>query len=158
MLTKSNKLFVSCFYLGFIPFAPGTWGSLFGFLFGIFVHIPLALYWLFLFVVFFISWFLIAQFNDELDPKWIVIDEFLGMLLCLLLIKTFGPYWHMFSLGLAFFFFRLFDIWKPFPISIIDEYLLSKKSTQALGVIIDDLIAGIMAFGAVYFVAPPGLY
>ena len=118
---------------------------------------------MFLLIIFFISWFFISQFekesvNAEIDPSWIVIDEFLGMMLCLLLIKTFGPYWNILSLGLAFFFFRLFDIWKPFPIFMIDQFLLSHKKTQALGVIVDDLIAGLMAFAAVYFIAPPVIY
>lgn len=153
MLKNISKLLLSCFGSGFIPFAPGTFGSLFGFLFSIFVHMS----WTFLCVVFILSWFLIHQFEneDDIDPQWIVIDEFLGMMLCLLLIRAFGPYWHIFSFGLSFAFFRLFDIWKPFPICLIDDYLLSMKITRPLGVIVDDLIAGIMAFGFVYFIAPP---
>ena len=154
MIKESKRFFLSCFYLGFIPFAPGTWGSLFSLLLNIFFANTWIFSWIFLLIIFFISLFFISQFHKEIDPSWIVVDEFLGVMLCLLLIKTFGPYWNIVSLSLSFFFFRLFDIWKPFPIFVIDQYLLSHKKTQALGVIVDDLIAGLMAFGAVYFIAP----
>ena len=68
------------------------------------------------------------------DPGLIVIDEVAGMLLSVLLLpRTIGV------LLTAFFLFRLFDIWKPFPAG----------EAQALrggfGVMVDDLIAGVYA-------------
>jgi len=153
MLKEGNRAFLSCFYLGYIPFAPGTFGSILGFLFCVFIHMS----WMFLFILSIISIFLIKQ-HKEKDPSWIVIDEVLGIMLCLLLIQTFGPYWNFLSLSLAFAFFRLFDIWKPFPIRPIDQYFLSHKATVPLAVILDDLLAGVMAFGFTYLIAPPMFY
>ena len=153
MLKESNRFFISCFYLGYIPFAPGTFGSILGFLFSVFIHMS----WAFLLIITLISIFLIG-YHSEKDPGWIVIDEFLGMMLCLLLLKMFGPYWNILSLSSSFLFFRLFDIWKPFPIRTIDQYLLSHKKTQSLAVIVDDLLAGIMAFVFTYLIAPPLLH
>jgi phosphatidylglycerophosphatase A len=68
------------------------------------------------------------------DPGLIVIDEVAGMMVAVLLLpRTPGV------LVCAFFLFRLFDIWKPFP----------AREAQALrggfGVVVDDLIAGVYA-------------
>ncbi|USO02164.1 MAG: phosphatidylglycerophosphatase A [Alphaproteobacteria bacterium] len=154
MFKEGVRAFLSCFYLGYIPFAPGTFGSILGFLFCVFIHMS----WMFLFVLSIVSVFFISFYNEELDPSWIVIDEFLGIMLCLLLIQAFCPYWNAFSLILGFLFFRLFDIWKPVPIRPIDQYLLSHKKTHALAVVLDDLLAGIMAFGFTYLVLPPMIH
>ena len=133
MRKESKKFFLSCLYLGFIPFAPGTWGSLFSLFVNVLFHETWIFSWIVLLIIFIISVFFIKQFDDEVDPSWIVVDEFLGMMLCLLLIKTWGPYWNLLSLSLAFGFFRLFDIWKPFPISTIDQMLLSHKKNSSFG-------------------------
>ena len=167
LVIPNKKLLLSCFYLGFIPFAPGTWGSLFSFLWSIiFSHtwfFGWFFSWVFFFVVFLVSWLMIHQFLKsshpiEIDPSWIVIDEFLGMMLCLLLMKTFAVHWNFVSLSMAFLLFRILDIVKPFPICTIDRFLLSHQKTQALGVIFDDIMAGLMAFIMVYFIAPPVIY
>ena len=146
MLKAINTLLLSCFNIGFIRFAPGTWGSIFGFLFSIFIHMS----WPFFFFVFFLSLYIIKKTVKDIDPQWIVVDEFLGIMLCLLCIKSWihcVDHIKLYSIGLIF--FRFFDIVKPFPISWIDRILLSHKKTQALGIIVDDLIAGVMAFGCV---------
>jgi phosphatidylglycerophosphatase A len=68
------------------------------------------------------------------DPGLIVIDEVAGMLLSVLLLpRTVGV------LLTAFFLFRLFDIWKPFPARE------SQALAGGLGVMLDDLIAGVYA-------------
>ena len=68
------------------------------------------------------------------DPGLIVIDEVAGMLLSVLLLpRTIG------ALLTAFFLFRLFDIWKPFPARE------SQALAGGLGVMLDDLIAGVYA-------------
>jgi phosphatidylglycerophosphatase A len=71
---------------------------------------------------------------ERKDPGVIVIDEVAGMMVAVLLLpRTLGV------LLCAFFLFRLFDIWKPFP----------ARESQALrggfGVMVDDLIAGVYA-------------
>ena len=53
-----------------------------------------------------------------------------------------GRYFFMLlvSFPLAFIFFRIFDIWKPFPISYFD-----KNFKNGFGIVLDDLIAGVLA-------------
>jgi len=72
--------------------------------------------------------------HEEKDHKSIVIDEFAGMWLALFLIPDIT------TAGLAFLLFRLFDIFKPFPISYVDNNI-----KNAFGVVLDDLIAGLAA-------------
>ncbi|MGD9125474.1 MAG: phosphatidylglycerophosphatase A [Desulfarculaceae bacterium] len=73
-----------------------------------------------------------AVFGPESDPGQIVIDEFAGMMVCLIGAKA-TPWWE---LGLAFFVFRFFDIVKPAPINI------SQRLPGGWGVVADDLLAG----------------
>ena len=80
------------------------------------------------------------------DPSECVIDELAGQwLACSFCLLSFGgllPATHISLLAflLAFLFFRLFDIWKPWPVSWADE-----KLTGGIGVMTDDMIAGLMA-------------
>ena len=68
------------------------------------------------------------------DPGVIVIDEVAGMLLSVILLPPTIP-----VLITAFLLFRLFDIWKPFPARE------SQALTGGMGVMVDDLIAGVYA-------------
>jgi phosphatidylglycerophosphatase A len=68
------------------------------------------------------------------DPGIIVVDEVAGMMLSVLFLPRTIP-----VLLVAFFLFRLFDVWKPFPARE------SQAFTGGLGVMIDDLIAGAYA-------------
>lgn len=68
------------------------------------------------------------------DPGVIVIDEVAGMLLAVVLLPRTIP-----VLVTAFLLFRLFDIWKPFPARE------SQALTGGMGVMVDDLIAGLYA-------------
>jgi phosphatidylglycerophosphatase A len=68
------------------------------------------------------------------DPGVIVIDEVAGMLLSVILLPRTIP-----VLITAFLLFRLFDIWKPFPARE------SQALTGGVGVMVDDLIAGVYA-------------
>ena len=68
------------------------------------------------------------------DPGVIVIDEVAGMLLSVILLPPTIP-----VLVTAFLLFRLFDIWKPFPARE------SQALTGGVGVMVDDLIAGVYA-------------
>ena len=68
------------------------------------------------------------------DPGVIVIDEVAGMLLSVILLPGTIP-----VLITAFLLFRLFDIWKPFPARE------SQALTGGMGVMVDDLIAGVYA-------------
>ena len=72
---------------------------------------------------------------DQADAGPIVIDEILGMLVAL----TAAPP-HAATPLVAFLFFRLFDIWKPFPVSWVDQHLHG-----GLGIMLDDVVAGCYA-------------
>lgn len=127
------------FGVGFWPKGPGTWGSL--------VSLPimsLALYMGPLFQMVFITLMtpiciLSAQFYEDLvkkhDSKEIVIDEFLGMGISLLMLP-----WHWAWIASGFLLFRFFDILKPFPVGYLD-----KKINGGVGVVADDVAAGFMA-------------
>ena len=129
--------------IGKIPFAPGTWGSIFAF----FIFIYISHYVDMLIVVILSIPFSIwvcekASVNlIEKDHKSIVIDELVGIWIALvpaLYLSTQNS--RTYYAVLALIFFRLFDILKPYPVSYFD-----KNFKNGLGIVLDDLIAGIMA-------------
>lgn len=69
------------------------------------------------------------------DPSHVVIDEWAGQMIPLLLVER-GDY---LSIVLAFILFRIFDILKPFPVGAAEEL------PGALGVMLDDILAGVYA-------------
>ena len=78
---------------------------------------------------------------DVQDPKEIVVDEVVGQMLPLLAIpiyENFYPTSVEYYCIAAFLFFRLFDIWKPFPVNYVD-----KNIKGGLGIMLDDVLAGI---------------
>ena len=68
----------------------------------------------------------------EKDPHKVVIDEIAGYFYAMMLLPTTPLY-----LGSAFVLFRIFDVWKPFPIRA------SQKLPGGIGITIDDVLAGI---------------
>lgn len=70
------------------------------------------------------------------DHPAIVFDEVVGMLIVLIAVPD-GFLW----LILGFVFFRLFDIWKPWPIRLLD-----KKVPGGFGIMVDDLLAAVYAW------------
>ena len=140
-----TKLFVSIFYIGYIKFASGTWGSLAALLI-LYPMIKLTgLQFEILIVIFIILFFIsnlcinyFSNFTNSKDSKHIVIDEFLGIFIILIFYDLVIIYNDILTLILIFFIFRLFDIVKIFPANYIDKNL-----KNGYGVIIDDIIAGI---------------
>ena len=129
--------------IGKIPIAPGTWGSIFAF----FIFIYISHYVEMLIVVILSIPFSIwvcekASVNlIEKDHKSIVIDELVGIWIALVPALYLSTQTSRTSYAvLALIFFRLFDILKPFPVSYFD-----KNFKNGLGIVLDDLIAGIMA-------------
>ncbi len=134
------------FGAGFAPAAPGTFGSIFGLILlwilhqlvpALFSYTPLGIFLFSLLILvtllggIYISNELIATETDK-DPKWIVIDEIVGMWISLLLI----PFtWYY--LLIAFALFRFFDIKKPFHVGWADRELKG-----GMGIMMDDVIAG----------------
>lgn len=135
-----RRLFLTFFYSGLSPKAPGTMGSLLALVFGVLILKYLSLETLFLSTVLLslVSINIINAYEadgGEHDDKSIVIDEVVGLWLALVLSST---TWTQIILSLLF--FRLFDIWKPSIIGKID-----RNVKGGLGVVGDDLLAGVVA-------------
>jgi len=123
--------------VGKVPFAPGTFGSLLGIpLYYLLSKVELwqLLIVTLLFIVFAI-W--IANAAEKIlgkkDPGSIVIDEIAGQLVTFIGIPL-SP----FTAVTGFILFRIFDIWKPYPIRAME-----RKIPGGAGVVMDDVIAGI---------------
>ena len=140
-----TKLFVSIFYIGYIKFASGTWGSLVAiallYPFIKFTILPYEVFIAVFIIFFFISNLCIdyfSNFTNSKDSKHIVIDELLGIFFILIFYDFVFIYNDFITLILIFFIFRLFDIIKIFPANYIDKNL-----KNGYGVIMDDIVAGI---------------
>jgi len=130
-----DKLFGSGFYTGYIPFASGTFGSLAALLIyyipgfeKTFILIPVII--IFIFYGIYVG----SKFEKLYgkDPAQCTIDEVVGMWITLL----FLPKTIIISI-IAFLIWRLFDIIKPYPARQLE------KLNGGLGIMIDDVIAGL---------------
>ncbi len=74
------------------------------------------------------------------DPQWIVIDEVVGLWITLAAVPL-SFFWY----PLGFLLFRLFDIFKPWPVSWADRQL-----PGAWGIMLDDVLAGLYAAGVLF--------
>ena len=135
-----SKYFVSILGIGFFPFAPGTIGSMFA----IFIwylsinYFSIYFFWVLVLTLLIISIYLVniyLEIEKKDDPSEVVIDEFIGQSIPLLIIFKLNFY----EVSLAFLAFRIFDIFKIYP---IDK---AESIDGAAGVILDDIIAGIYA-------------
>ena len=140
-----TKIFLSIFFVGYIKFASGTWGTLFS-LFIMFLLLEILSLSLVSLIIIFISLFFISKylidyfssFTNSHDSKYIVIDELLGIFTIFLFYDLVFIYNDITSYLLIFFVFRIFDIIKVFPANYIDKNL-----NNGYGVILDDIIAGL---------------
>ena len=140
-----TKLFVSIFYIGYIKFASGTWGSLAAIIilypcikFTLLSFQSLIIVFMILFFISNLSINFFSKFTNSNDSKHIVIDELLGIFIILIFYDFIFIYNDFITLILIFFVFRLFDIIKLFPANYID-----KNFKNGYGVMMDDIIAGI---------------
>ncbi len=124
-------------FVGNIPIAPGTFGSLLGLpLCYVLAKISLSLAILGAVALIVVAiW--IAQLAETItkqkDPGKIVIDEIAGMAVTLI-----GIPFHLTSVVIGFFIFRALDILKPFPIRSLE-----RRISGGAGVVLDDVAAGI---------------
>lgn len=78
------------------------------------------------------------------DPSWIVVDEVAGYFIAISLVSCKIPL-TPFMLVLVFILFRILDIQKPWPIHWVEKKLSLREKTQPLGVMVDDIVAGLLA-------------
>jgi phosphatidylglycerophosphatase A len=124
---------------GLAPKAPGTFGTLVAIPLYLLLA-PLSLWWyLGITTVLFVGGIWLcgatARALDCHDHPGIVWDEVVGYLVTMVLAPA-GILWIIIGFGL----FRLFDIWKPWPIRLLDRRLAG-----GFGIMVDDLLAGIYA-------------
>ena len=149
MIKNINYLFVTCFGIGTFRFAPGTIASLITtiFLYSLFhiVNLSNIIILIILSIVLLYSFYAVSEYikyNENKDPKEVVVDEFIGQSIPIYLYEiSHGTSKESKEAALfylyIFILFRFFDIKKPFPINFFD-----KKFKNSFGVIFDDVIAG----------------
>jgi phosphatidylglycerophosphatase A len=138
-----SEWLATCFKIGHLPIAPGTWGSL----------AAVIGWWLWLqyldplvFIVLIITIFTIGVFatniiidhTGEKDPSRVVIDEVAGQWLGLLMLPDGALY-----IAGAFILFRFLDILKPWPIRQLEQF------PKGWGVMLDDMLAGLLTLGLI---------
>ncbi|MCK5918877.1 MAG: phosphatidylglycerophosphatase A [Cocleimonas sp.] len=139
VLTNPIHFLAFGFGSGLAPFAPGTFGTLAAIpLYLLMINFSLPVYLVITLFSVFIGFWLCGRSSEMLgvhDHSGIVWDEFAGFFITMIAAPQ-G--WQWIVIGFAL--FRLFDIWKPWPINIID-----KKVQGGVGIMMDDVIAGIYA-------------
>ena len=133
------------FGLGFKSFMPGTLGSAVGLIVGIAISSYTSS---FFFIIYFFTLLLIAAYflkiyqrnTGKKDSSDIIIDEYIGQQIPFLFFDL-----SFENICMFFIFFRMFDIIKFFPANIID-----RKYKNFIGVILDDIVAGIQTVVLIY--------
>ncbi len=124
---------------GAMPFAPGTFGTLMGIPFYLLLRpLPLYLYIAVVLLIIIISSWICDKVSKEIgvhDHQGMSLDEVVGYLVTMC-----GAPHGILYIVLGFILFRLFDIWKPWPIRYADDHVHG-----GFGIILDDVLAGIYA-------------
>ena len=133
------RWFSTVFKIGYLPIAPGTWGSLAAFaLWFLIIESISTITFITLIVVIFAFGIYTSSITEKdlgkKDPSVIVVDEWVGQWIALLFLPK-SLLWGL----VAFALFRLFDIWKPYPIKTLD------KMSSGWGIMLDDVLGGIYA-------------
>ncbi len=139
------RLLASGFGVGYAPFAPGTVASVAALVVGVAMLLvsPILLGVASLVASVGGIW-VVRRAQVDGDPGWVVIDEFAGQWIALLGIGSVAPL----EVLAAFLLFRVLDIWKPGPVGWAD------RQHGAFGLMADDIIAGLIAAVALYFLQP----
>ena len=133
------------FYLGKLPFAPGSWGSLGALLLWLLLPVTFSIHLTVIVILFVLGIYSsnkMAIYMEDHDPSEVVIDEVVGMGISLFMLPH--------SLGfylLAFILFRIFDIVKPWFIYRIQNL------SGGWGIMLDDVLAGLFTFALVNGIA-----
>tara|TARA_B100000470_G_scaffold17162_1_gene11688 strand:- start:27 stop:545 length:519 start_codon:yes stop_codon:yes gene_type:complete len=167
MIKKFGLSILTLFGVGYFKYAPGTAASFITCIiyyilwiaeFSLHNHKIYLVCFLIIILIYSISIIdKLSQFFKKKDPKEIVIDEFVGQ--CIPLVAFLFRPENLSHLGgrtnnyiliyilLSFILFRFFDILKPYPINIVD-----KKMKNGVGVMLDDIIAGIYSTIVIYII------
>ena len=150
---KISWIFATWFGSGLLPKAPGKWGSLTAIPFAYLISIYTCPYALISGIValFFIGIWVSDKVENSAqikDPGFIVVDEVVGQWMALLPLPFLYRFldhnsFYYFSAPItvvAFFAFRIFDIWKPWPVNYADN-----NFSGGYGIMFDDVIAGMYA-------------
>lgn len=125
------------FGTGLAPFAPGTFGSLVGVvLFWFMSPLGAGSYAGIVAALFVVGIFICGQTARDVgavDPGFIVYDEIVGFLVAMYMMPA---DWRWIAAG--FVVYRVFDIWKPWPIHYAEE-----RMGLGSGIMTDDVIAGL---------------
>ena len=132
-------------YLGYFPGAPGTAGSLGAVALYLLIatYLPSqspvvvpALVVLFAMTPVALAGWMKTRYRNDSDPSCCVVDEGAGLMTATLFLSRYSP-WVV--AGLAFAFFRIFDVAKPAPIRRVERF------PHGVGIALDDVIAGVYA-------------
>lgn len=141
-------LLATGFGSGLLPVSPGTFGTVAAIPFYLcFVHSPDWAFWLFTLLTCLVGPYICGKAADDIgvhDHKSIVWDEFAGFFITM----CFVPFTWMNVLA-GFILFRFFDIIKPWPISWLDKHVHG-----GTGIMIDDIVAGIISAGILFYIQP----
>ena len=134
-----SKAITTLFGAGYIKYAPGTIGSILTILIWVLIYTAFGqIYFLGLFLILAVgSYYLIKKYlsvYNKKDPQEIIIDEFIGISIPLLFVSSYQSY---FEILLVFVSFRIFDIFKIYPVN------KAEMINGPIGIILDDVIAGI---------------
>ena len=129
------KLIATFFYIGYLPFAPGSVASITGVLIYVLFQANAVVYTGLLTTVIYLG-FRVSDRMEEIvgtkDPGCIVIDEVAGIM-----IAFWGLPWHWSVIITAFFVFRAFDMFKIYPVNRLEDM------KGGVGVMMDDILAGV---------------
>jgi len=133
---KALLFVATCGFIGYLPFAPGTYTSVLGcILLYLFPFTSLASNAVFVTGLLVFSIICINSLPlEKKDPGYVVIDELAGMYITMI-----GHRPTLINILAAFALFRIFDIWKPFPVNKAEEL------KKGYGIVADDVVAGVYA-------------
>jgi len=144
-MPKFKPLIGSAFNAGFLPNAPGTWGSFFALIPIYFIAVYGAWYGIIAFTI--LCSFLTVWVSAECEEVWggdpspLVMDEFAGQGMAFIGIALWNPPFNIYLLlMLGFLFFRFFDIAKPLGVDRLQSL------PGGWGILVDDLLAGFYAY------------
>lgn len=140
------KFFATGFYSGYLPAAPGTWGTLvaaviYWFLGNMPLHVYVVTTIAFTFLAVWTADHAAKIFCDE-DPSRVVIDEMAGFFITMAFHRP-----TLIAIAAGFFIFRFFDIVKPPPLRWIE-----RRFSGGAGIVLDDVAAGIYSNATLFIV------